>query len=58
MVAANTPEFNSKKDLAFLAKKGSVVTKTHEYRNQGNQLLGYAVRIEEKGGGRKQRYYR
>ncbi len=47
IVPDSAPLFNAEKDLAFLAKKGSNVTNIYEYRNRDNQLLGYAVRIED-----------
>jgi len=50
--------FNPTKDLAFLVKKGKLatdnkITNTYEYRNIDNELLGFAVRIEESGTGNK-----
>ena len=48
------PTFNPKKDLAFLTKQGNVISLVHEYKNQDNQLLGYAVRIEDTNTKQKQ----
>ena len=50
--------FNPTKDLAFLVKKGKLatdnkITNTYEYRNIDNNLLGFAVRIEEGATGNK-----
>ena len=47
IIPESASEFKPAKDLAFLAKKGSIITSTHEYRNKDNQLLGYSVRIED-----------
>jgi len=64
IVPANVVEaFNQTKDLAFLVKKGNLaanntiannkITNIYEYRNSDNQLLGFAVRIEEGTTGNK-----
>jgi hypothetical protein len=55
--------FNPTNDLAFLVKKGKLatgnaiannkITNTYKYRNIDNELLGFAVRIEESGTGNK-----
>jgi hypothetical protein len=47
IVPKSAPKFNAEKDLAFLTNKGSVISLVHEYKNKDNQLLGYAVRIED-----------
>ena len=59
VIAANIAEaFNQTKDLAFLVKKGNLttsnkITNTYKYRNADNQLLGFAVRMEEGTTGNK-----
>ncbi|MDP5021089.1 MAG: DUF6371 domain-containing protein, partial [Rickettsiaceae bacterium] len=50
IVPKSATRFNAEKDLAFLTKQGNIISLVHEYKNQDNQLLGYAVRIEDSEG--------
>jgi nucleoside-triphosphatase THEP1 len=47
IVPKSAAKFNAEKDLAFLTKQGNIISLVYEYKNQDNQLLGYAVRIED-----------
>jgi len=54
IVTESDAAFKQNKDLFFIKKNGGKITHTHEYRNKDNQLLGYAVRVEEIASGKKQ----
>ncbi len=53
VIKADAPVFNPEEHLSFMLKNNKL-TASYEYRNTDNQLLGYAVRLEDKVSGKKQ----